>query len=92
LAELAGVNVQPLRFYERRGLLVAPARRPSGQRRYPEAAVGLLCTIKAAQRPGFTLAQIDSLADCSCGLGRPLPDPDPAVARAAGGEPGQGPG
>ena len=65
LAERAGVNVQTLRYYERRGLLAAPARRPSGQRQYPEAAVGLLRTIKAAQRLGFTLAEIEELLDLS---------------------------
>jgi DNA-binding transcriptional MerR regulator len=65
LAERAGVNVQTLRYYERRGLLAAPARRPSGQREYPEDAVGLLRTIKAAQRLGFSLAEIEELLDLS---------------------------
>jgi MerR family transcriptional regulator, mercuric resistance operon regulatory protein len=65
LAERAGVNVQTLRYYERRGLLTAPARRPSGQREYSEDAVGLLRTIKAAQRLGFTLAEIEELLDLS---------------------------
>ena len=61
LAERAGVNAQTLRYYERRGLLERPPRRPSGQREYPEAAVRLLRTIKAAQRLGFTLAEIEEL-------------------------------
>jgi DNA-binding transcriptional MerR regulator len=61
LAARAGVNVQTLRYYERRGLLAAPGRRPSGQREYPEGAVGLVRTIKAAQRLGFTLAEIQEL-------------------------------
>ncbi len=65
LAERAGVNVQTLRYYERRGLLAAPTRRPSGQREYPEDAVRLLRTIKAAQRLGFTLAEIEELLDLS---------------------------
>jgi len=65
LADRAGVNVQTLRYYERRGLLAAPARRPSGQREYSEDAVGLLRTIKAAQRLGFTLAEIEELLDLS---------------------------
>ena len=65
LATRAGVNVQTLRYYERRGLLAAPARRPSGQRQYPEEAVDLLRTIKAAQRLGFTLAEIEELLDLS---------------------------
>jgi DNA-binding transcriptional MerR regulator len=61
LAARAGVNVQTLRYYERRGLLAAPGRRPSGQREYPEGTVGLVRTIKAAQRLGFTLAEIQEL-------------------------------
>ena len=65
LAERAGVNVQTLRYYERRGLLAAPTRRPSGQREYPEATVGLLRTIKAAQRLGFTLTEIEELIELS---------------------------
>jgi MerR family transcriptional regulator, mercuric resistance operon regulatory protein len=61
LAARAGVNIQTLRYYERRGLLAAPVRRPSGQRAYPEDAVGLVRTIKAAQRLGFSLAEIQEL-------------------------------
>jgi len=61
LAARAGVNVQTLRYYERRGLLAVPDRRPSGQREYPVGAVGLVRTIKAAQRLGFTLAEIGEL-------------------------------
>jgi DNA-binding transcriptional MerR regulator len=65
LAERAGVNVQTLRYYERRGLLAAPARRPSGQREYAEDMVRLLRTIKAVQRLGFTLAEIEELLELS---------------------------
>jgi DNA-binding transcriptional MerR regulator len=65
LAERAGVNVQTLRYYERRGLLAAPTRRPSGQREYGEDTVRLLRTIKAVQRLGFTLAEIEELLDLS---------------------------
>ncbi len=65
LAQRAGVNVQTLRYYERRGLLAAPTRRPSGQRQYSEETVRLLRTIKAVQRLGFTLAEIEELLDLS---------------------------
>jgi DNA-binding transcriptional MerR regulator len=65
LAYRAVVNVHTLRFYERRGLLATPARRPSGQREYGEDAVRLLRTIKATQRLGFTLAEIEELLDLS---------------------------
>ena len=39
LAERAGVNIETLRYYERRGLLPEPARGPSGHRRYDEDAL-----------------------------------------------------
>jgi DNA-binding transcriptional MerR regulator len=56
VAERAGVNVETLRYYERRGLLPAPERAPSGHRRYDEEAVRFLRAIKEAQAVGFTLA------------------------------------
>jgi len=58
VAERAGVNVETLRYYERRGLLPAPARTPSGHRRYDEETVRFLGAIKEAQAVGFTLAEI----------------------------------
>ena len=58
VAERAGVNVETLRYYERRGLLPAPDRTPSGHRRYDEETVRFLGAIKEAQAVGFTLAEI----------------------------------
>jgi DNA-binding transcriptional MerR regulator len=58
VAERAGVNVETLRYYERRGLLPAPERTPSGHRRYDEQTVRFLRAIKEAQAVGFTLAEI----------------------------------
>ena len=58
VAERAGVNVETLRYYERRGLLPAPERTPSGHRRYDEETVRFLRAIKEAQALGFTLAEI----------------------------------
>jgi DNA-binding transcriptional MerR regulator len=52
------VNVETLRYYERRGLLPAPARGPNGHRRYDEETVRFLLAIKEAQAVGFTLAEI----------------------------------
>ena len=40
LARRAGVNTETLRYYERRGLLPDPDRRPSGYREYPPEALG----------------------------------------------------
>ncbi|HZR95598.1 MAG TPA: MerR family transcriptional regulator [Gaiellaceae bacterium] len=58
VAERAGVNVETLRYYERRGLLPEPERTPSGHRRYDEETVRFLRAIKDAQAVGFTLAEI----------------------------------
>jgi redox-sensitive transcriptional activator SoxR len=59
VARRAGVNVETLRYYERRGLLPEPERTPSGHRRYDEETVRFLGAIKEAQAVGFTLAEID---------------------------------
>jgi DNA-binding transcriptional MerR regulator len=61
LAEVAGVNPQTLRYYERRGLLAEPERTLGGHRVYPESAVTVLRIIKAAQRLGFTLHEVADL-------------------------------
>lgn len=61
VAAQAGVNVQTLRYYERRGLLREPERRPSGYREYPADAVRLIRFIKRAQEIGFTLTEIEDL-------------------------------
>jgi MerR family mercuric resistance operon transcriptional regulator len=61
VAALAGVNVQTLRYYERRGLLKEPERRRSGYREYPPGAVQLIRFIKRAQELGFTLAEVEEL-------------------------------
>jgi redox-sensitive transcriptional activator SoxR len=58
VAERAGVNVETIRYYERRGLLPTPERKPSGHRRYDEQTVRFLRAIKEAQAVGFTLAEI----------------------------------
>ena len=58
VAARAGVNVETLRYYERRGLLPEPERAPSGHRSYDEETVRFLLAIKEAQAVGFTLAEI----------------------------------
>ncbi|MFI7603265.1 MerR family transcriptional regulator [Actinoplanes sp. NPDC049681] len=63
VAEQAGVNVQTLRYYERRGLLAEPVRSIGGHRMYPPDTVALLRVIKAAQRLGFTLDEVAELLD-----------------------------
>jgi MerR family mercuric resistance operon transcriptional regulator len=63
LAAVAGVNLQTLRYYERRGLLAEPQRTLGGHRIYPERAVTVLRVIKAAQRLGFTLDEVAELLE-----------------------------
>ena len=63
VAELAGVNVQTLRYYERRGLIAEPLRSIGGHRTYPPDTVALIGVIKTAQRLGFTLDEIVDLLE-----------------------------
>jgi MerR family mercuric resistance operon transcriptional regulator len=63
VATAAGVNLQTLRYYERRGLLAEPQRSPGGHRLYPARAVTILKVIKAAQRLGFTLDEVADLLE-----------------------------
>ena len=65
VAKLARVNVQTLRYYERRGLLPEPRRSLGGHREYPPETVSLIRVIKAAQLLGFTLEEIAELLDTS---------------------------
>ena len=58
LAKRAGVSVQAVRFYERRGLIDQPKRTASGYRDYEPQMVPLLLSIKRAQELGFTLQEI----------------------------------
>lgn len=61
VAEQAGVNIQTLRYYERRGLLANPARTPAGYREYASDAPQIVQFIKRAQQLGFTLTEIQEL-------------------------------
>jgi Hg(II)-responsive transcriptional regulator len=61
LAARAAVNVQTVRFYERRGILPKPARTRAGYRDYPADAVRLIRFVKRAQDLGFTLVEIEDL-------------------------------
>ncbi|MCW2686540.1 MAG: Mercuric resistance operon regulatory protein [Mycobacterium sp.] len=65
VADAAGVNVQTLRYYERRGLLHEPDRTLGGHRLYPRETVTVLRVIKAAQRLGFTLDEVADLLEVS---------------------------
>ena len=61
LAKAAGVGVETVRYYQRRGLLSEPARPPGEVRRYSEEDVKRLKFIRSAQAAGFTLNEIGEL-------------------------------
>ena len=57
LARRAGLNASAIRYYERRGLLVAP-HRSGGQRRYAPDTLDHVLLIRFASDMGFTLHEI----------------------------------
>jgi MerR family copper efflux transcriptional regulator len=59
-AQQAGVNVETIRFYERRGLIEQPPK-GHGFRIYPPETVARICFIRRAQQVGFSLREIDEL-------------------------------
>lgn len=61
LAEAANVNVETVRYYQRRGLMRQPDKPGGGIRRYGEADAERLRFVKAAQRLGFSLDEIAGL-------------------------------
>lgn len=61
LAQAAGVNVETIRYYQRRGLLDEPEKPLGGYRRYAGSAAGRVSFIKRAQQLGFTLEEVKGL-------------------------------
>lgn len=61
LAELGGVNLETVRYYERRGLLPKPPRTEAGYRQFPPDTAQRLRFIKRAQELGFSLEEIRDL-------------------------------
>jgi len=67
VAKAAGVNLQTVRYYQRRGLIERPAKPAHGYRHYTEETVERIRFIKRAQRLGFSLAEIDELLELGDG-------------------------
>lgn len=67
VAAEAGVNVQTLRYYERRGLLAEPERLDSGYRAYGPEAVRIVRFVKRAQGLGFSLEEVESMLELASG-------------------------
>lgn len=61
LAKAGGVNVETVRYYQRRGLLAEPARPAGSVRRYGTEAADRLAFIRRAQELGFTLQEVSAL-------------------------------
>lgn len=76
VADQAGVNLETIRYYQRRGLMAEPDKPASGHRRYAADAVRRVRFIKRAQALGFTLEEIASLLELdgshACGETREL--------------------
>ena len=76
LADAAGVSIETIRYYQRRGLLNEPPKPLGGHRRYAPSQAKRLRFIKRAQALGFTLEEIGALltldAACACGETRAL--------------------
>ena len=60
-ARAAGVNVETIRFYQRKGLLPEPDKPQGGIRRYGESYVRRVRFIKSAQHLGFSLNEVGEL-------------------------------
>lgn len=67
VARATGVTVEALRFYERRGLLPAPARTPAGYRDYSQSVVAAVRFIRHTQQLGFSLDDIAGMLDLAAG-------------------------
>lgn len=63
IAKQAGLNIQSVRFYERKGLLPMPPRSASGYRCYDERHLETIRFIKRGQKLGFTLNEIGQLLE-----------------------------
>ena len=76
LADEAGVNVETIRYYQRRGLLAEPDKPVNGHRRYSALLIRRVRFVKRAQALGFTLEEVAGLLDLdealACGETRDL--------------------
>jgi len=68
LARQVGVNVETIRYYQRRGIAQEPAKPPRGIRHYTEEHARRLRFIKEAQKLGFSLDEVGELLSLEDGL------------------------
>ena len=67
LAKTAGVNIETIRYYQRKGLIKEPIKPAFGFRKYAYKLVESILFIKRAQRLGFSLQEIGELLDLGTG-------------------------
>lgn len=65
VAKASNVNIETIRYYERRGLISEPPRTESGYRMFPQHVIQDIKFIKRAQDLGFTLEEIKDLLSAS---------------------------
>lgn len=68
LAAIAGVNIETIRYYQRRGLLDEPAKPQRGYRRYAPEQAKRVRFVKRAQALGFTLDEVGALLTLDAAL------------------------
>jgi DNA-binding transcriptional MerR regulator len=69
VASDAGVSVDTVRFYERRGVIPVATRQPSGYREYPSSTVDRIRMARALQQLGFTLSEVVAALQAHDGVG-----------------------
>lgn len=74
LAQKAGVNLETIRYYERRGLLPLPPRNKSGHRQYSDNDLKRTIFIKQTQALGFSLHEIGELMSLKTEAGKTCHD------------------
>ena len=79
LSQATAVNVETIRYYERIGLLAAPARTSSGYRTYSEHGAARLRFIKRGRELGFSLDEIRTLVALADQPGHACTDVDRLV-------------
>ncbi len=60
-SQLSGVNIETIRFYEKRGVVDEPDRAPNGRRMYTEDQVARLRFVKRCRELGFAIEDIVAL-------------------------------
>jgi MerR family mercuric resistance operon transcriptional regulator len=67
LAKKAGVTIETIRHYQRKGLLREPEKPSNGYRQYPSDEIARIQFIKRAQQCGFTLKEVSELLSLDSG-------------------------